>query len=217
MLPNNAPSFFPRQNRSFSHLFLVALLTGLNLSSLFSIPSFANPSPQTFSDSEKTVRSTFSEIDVRPVREVTLEEGTPIEMRFRETVSSKVAQEYDLIDLEVTKEVEVDGKVVIKRGAPARAIVREVKRSKMLGRRGKLTIEMWDVKLADGRRIPIRAARKQKGGGLSAGPIVGTVLLSPLFLLIGGSHAKYEAGTEMTAFIDGDWNLDYSKLEAARP
>jgi hypothetical protein len=71
-------------------------------------------------------------------------------------------------------------------------------------------IQIYNVRLVNGMYVPIHAAREGKSGGVSGGVIAASVLVSPFFLLLRGSQAKYEAGTEFRALVEGDNELDRS-------
>lgn len=142
-----------------------------------------------------------------------LEDGTPVQLKTSKTLSSKSADENDPVEFEVTEAISIGNVVVIPKGAIAKGIVTEAKRGKMLGRKGKLSIAVQEVTLANGERVALRAD-KSSGGGLSAGVIAATVVLSPLFLLMGGSNVTYKAGTEVTAYVDGNYALDPTKFKA---
>jgi hypothetical protein len=140
-----------------------------------------------------------------------LTDNTPVKLRFKETITSKTAQENQLIEFEVAEDVLVNGITVIPRGVIAKGIIAEVKRARMLGRRGKINIILKEVQISSGERVALRASTG-KGGGLSGGTIALSAIVTPLFLLMGGKEAKYTAGTEFSAFVDGDYALDPSKF-----
>ncbi len=140
-----------------------------------------------------------------------LADNTPVKLKFKETITSKTAQENQPIEFEVSEDVTLNNVVVITKGATAKGIISEVKRAHMLGRKGKLTILLKEVTLATGERVSVRANQSQ-GGGLSASTIALSAVLTPVFLLMGGKEAKYTAGTEFTAFIDGDFALERYKF-----
>lgn len=142
-----------------------------------------------------------------PTSSFALEDGTPVKLKLKETLSSKTAQENDSVAFTVAEDVKVKNTVVIPQGATAKGIVVEAQKGKMLGRKGKLTIAVKEVTLANGERVALRA-NQSKGGGLSAGTIAASVILTPLFLLMGGRNVTYEAGTELTAYIDGSYDLN---------
>jgi hypothetical protein len=132
-------------------------------------------------------------------------DNTPVKL------TSKTAIENQPINFEVSEDVVLNGVIVIARGTTAKGIVAEVKRAKMLGRKGKLSLILKEVQLTSGERISIRSNQTQ-GGGLSAGTIAVSAIVTPFFLFMGGKEAKYTAGTEFSAFVDGDYRLDPAKF-----
>jgi hypothetical protein len=166
--------------------------------------SLRKPLPAATSPSYKTPLS-------NPNAGLILTDNTPIKLKFKETISSKTAEENRPIEFEVSEDIVVQGVTVIARGATARGIISEVKRAKMLGRKGKISIVLKEVPLVSGERVSLRASQTQ-GGGISAGTIALSAIITPIFLLMGGKEAKYPAGTEFTAFVDGDYALDRAKF-----
>ncbi|EKQ71007.1 hypothetical protein OsccyDRAFT_1319 [Leptolyngbyaceae cyanobacterium JSC-12] len=146
-----------------------------------------------------------------PVLKFGLADGTPIKLKFKQTVSSRDAKTNDIVEFEVVEPVRVGNKVVIAQGAAAKGIVVEAQRSGMLGRRGKLDIAVQEVTLVSGERITLRASEKS-GGGTSGGVIAAAVLLSPVALLFKGKNVTYDAGTEITAFVNGNFELNPAKF-----
>jgi hypothetical protein len=88
-----------------------------------------------------------------------------------------------------------------------------------MGREGKLNINIDDVKLSSGEKVPLRAVKEAKGGGhqgVMTGAIVATAIVffpaAPLFLLMHGKDITIPKGTEITAYINGDAPLDAAKF-----
>jgi hypothetical protein len=142
-----------------------------------------------------------------------MEDGTTVRLKFVNELSSKTAEQDQPIEFRVVDDVYLKGKLVIAEGAMAKGYVREVKRSGMLGRKGKLDVALRQIELADGSRIKIRAAKSQ-GGQVSGGVIAVAAIINPLFLLIKGKNVIYTQGAEFDAFVDGDFELDPSSFKA---
>jgi hypothetical protein len=192
-----------------SSLALAILLTGSSLPASL-MPSLAQEV------TVKCVKTVQGFSDCKEVNTFKIPDGTPISITLKETITSKTARMNDLIHFTVDKAVEVDGIEVIKKGAIARATVKEVKKARMLGRRGKLGFDFLDISIADGSLAGIRSSYVGKGGGISGGMVAGVVLLNPLFLLIGGSEAKYKAGMPFNVYLAQDIYLDKSKFEQSK-
>jgi antitoxin (DNA-binding transcriptional repressor) of toxin-antitoxin stability system len=149
-----------------------------------------------------------------------LEDGTPVQLRMGQTVSSADAHVGDSIVLEVLEEVRVGNVVVVAKGGTAIATVTTAQSKKNMGRGGKLDINVDYVKLADGERAALRAVKDVKGGGHTGamtGAIVATSLVffpaAPLFLFMKGKDITIPKGTEVTAFVSGNMSLKMAKFQ----
>lgn len=87
------------------------------------------------------------------------------------------------------------------------------------GRGGKLDVNIDNVRLASGEKIPLRAVHDAKGGG-HAGAMTGAMVATAivffsaalLFLFMKGKDITIPQGTEITAYTSGDIPLDASKF-----
>jgi|HubBroStandDraft_4_1064222.scaffolds.fasta_scaffold69776_1 hypothetical protein len=148
-----------------------------------------------------------------------LEDGTPVKLRLNRTISSADAHVNDTVDFEVLEEVKVHDVVVVPRGSMAWGTVTEVEPKRRMGRGGKLNVNIDDVKLASGEKVPLRAVKEGKGGGhvgAMTGAMVATAIVffpaAPLFLFMKGKDITIPKGTEITAYINGGVPLDASKF-----
>lgn len=143
--------------------------------------------------------------------EMKLPDGTPLELELQSNISSKEAQEGDIINFAVVNDVIVNGVTVIQKGAPAKARVAVAKKSGRWGRSGKLGWAMQDVMAADGTRIALRMEKKMagdsKGGTVATGVIVTSLVFWPAAPLWGfkkGKEVSMPAGKRFEAFVHGD-------------
>lgn len=143
--------------------------------------------------------------------EVKVPDGTLFEIETRATVSSEEIEEGSVVDFAVVQPVQVNGIVVIERGASARARVIEAKKAGHWGRAGKISWTMQDVVAVDGSRIPSRFTKEAEGGGSSgkvAGAVVATAIVfwpaAPLWGLKKGKPAILPAGKRFNVFVHGD-------------
>ncbi|MGV0024850.1 hypothetical protein [Phormidesmis priestleyi] len=189
-----------------------ALLVGLDiLATATYLPNVANAAPVI---KISQTRQPLPPASATPALTFGLADGTPIKLKFKQTVTSKTAEKNDPIDFEVAEDVIVGNAVVITRGASAKGVVTDVRRSGMLGRKGKLEIAIKEVTLVSGERVALRGS--QAGGGGTAGGIIAVAaIINPLALLFKGKNMTYEAGTEVGAFVDGNFALDRSKFSAS--
>src|SRR6266403_471919 len=144
-----------------------------------------------------------------------LEDGTPIKLRLTRNLSSADATTGDRVDFEVLEDVKVKDVIVVPRGGLALATVTEAQHKRRMARGGKLDVNVDDVRLIDGEKVPLRAVKEAKGGGHTGamtGAMIGTAIVffpaAPLFLFMHGKDITIPKGTEVTAYINGDIPLD---------
>jgi hypothetical protein len=194
---------------------IATLFTGFEILVISSNPGLASPDypVQISQDIQKPLPPASSSTTKKPIQPIDfgLVDGTPVKLKFKQTVSSKTANANDPVEFEVVESVKVGSTIVIARGAIAKGLVTDVQRSGMLGRRGKLEVAVKEVELVTGERVTLRAS-KESGGGNSGGIIAVAVLVTPLALLFKGKNITYEAGTEIQAFVDGNFELEQARF-----
>jgi hypothetical protein len=149
----------------------------------------------------------------------TLQSGTAIKLRLAENVTSATAKAGQQVAFEAVEEVDVQGVIVIAKGAQALATVTTAEPRRSMGRAGKLDVNIDSVRLLDGEKAALSATQNAKGGGhtgaMAAG-MVGTAIIffpaAPLLLFIHGKDITIPKGTEITAFVSGDMKLDMAKF-----
>ena len=152
-----------------------------------------------------------------------LHDGTPVRLRLTQNISSADATLNQNIDFEVIEDISVGETVVIPRGSSALATVTKAKPKARMGKAGKLDINIDYVRTRLGEKINLRAVRETKGGshtGAMTGAIVATSLLfwpaAPLFLFLKGKDISIPKGTEITAYVSGNTELDANRYMAAQ-
>jgi len=153
-----------------------------------------------------------------------LEDGTPVKLRLQRTISSADAHVDDLVDFDVLEEIKIDNVVVIPKGSIAWGTVTEAQPKRRMARGGKLSVNIDAVRLADGQKAPLRAVKDVKGGGHTGamtGAMVATGIVffpaAPLFLFMYGKDITVPKGTEITAYINGYFDLDPAKFVPKPP
>jgi hypothetical protein len=143
-------------------------------------------------------------------------------LRLNRTISSADAHVNDTVDFEVLEEVKLHDVVIVPRGSMAWGTVTEAQPKRRMGRGGKLDVNIDDVRLASGEKVPLRAVKDAKGGGhvgAMTGAMVATAIVffpaAPLFLFMHGKDISIPKGTEITAYINGDIPLDAAKFTPA--
>lgn len=149
----------------------------------------------------------------------TLLDGTPVKLRLQRTVSSADARVGDSVDFDVLEEVKVGEVVVIPKGSLALATVTTAEAKKRMGRGGKLDVNIDSVRLADNEKAALRSVQGGKGGGhvgAMTGAMVATGIVffpaAPLFLFMHGKDITIPKGTEVTAYVNGDFPFDPAKM-----
>ncbi|MBI1749035.1 MAG: PEGA domain-containing protein [Acidobacteria bacterium] len=141
-------------------------------------------------------------------------------LRIAQTVSSADAQVGQTVDFDVLEEVKVGEILVIAKGGIAWATVTEAQPKRRMGRGGKLQMNIDSVRLMTGERAALRAVKGGQGGGhvgAMTGAIVAAGILffpaAPFFLFMHGKDISIPKGTEITAYINGNIQLDAAKLQ----
>ena len=137
-------------------------------------------------------------------------DGTPIEVRLAKTVSSAQARVGDRLAFIVVRDVNLGGFAVVQAGAAARGSITGVKRKRLLGIGGRVSLKLDSVELANGDRVQLRASKEVKGSSrtkLMVGGMIATSLIflpaTPVLLLMPGHNTTVIKSTEITAQIDG--------------
>jgi hypothetical protein len=131
-------------------------------------------------------------------------DGTSLRLALTESLSSATNQVDNPVGFEVTEDVKVGDVVAFPKGSTALGHVVEAEPKRRMGRAGKLNFSVDHVKAPDGTNVRLRASSTRKGNDKTGTVIVGTVLLSPLFLIMRGKDVDIPKGTVFTAYVDGD-------------
>jgi hypothetical protein len=141
-----------------------------------------------------------------------LKDGTPVKLRLLKKLDSRDAKNGDEIQFEVVNHLVVGGVVVLRRGSLATGVVSQAEASKTVGRAGRLSFTINDIKLRDGSKLPVRAFTQARGENLAGGMVVpmlvAPVVAAPFFLLMHGTNTVFSRGTEINAFANGDLRLE---------
>src|SRR5205814_845753 len=155
----------------------------------------------------------------RPPLAFGLAEDTPVRLKLSRTMSSHDAKIDEKVDFEVLEDVKVGDVVVVQHGGMAIATVTEAKPKGRMGKAGKLNMNIDYVQLISGEKVPLRAVKGGSGGshtGAMTGAIVATSIIffpaAPFFLFMHGKDITIPKGTEITAYVAGDTQLDQSRF-----
>src|SRR6266568_479987 len=150
-----------------------------------------------------------------------LEDGTPVKLRSARTISSADAHTGDTLDFEVLEDVFAKDTLVVPKGGIAWGTVTEAQAKRRMARGGKLDVNIDAVRLVDGEKAPLRAVKDVKGGGHTGamtGAMVATGIVffpaAPLFLFMHGKDITIPKGTEITAYINGNFPINLAKFQS---
>ena len=135
---------------------------------------------------------------------VKIPDGAMVRLSLLDSLGSATNRTDDVVNFEVTEEIRVGQVIAIPRGATARGHVVEAEPKRRMGKAGKLNFTVDYVKAPDGSNVRLRASSTRQGQEKSGTVIVGTVLVSPLFLLMRGKDIEISRGAAFNAYVDGD-------------
>jgi hypothetical protein len=167
-----------------------------------------NQQPKTEPPSQATVANETEQSTQKVViNEVVIPDGKEIVVVTTERLSSGKLMKGSLITFQVVSDITVDGKVVIKAGTIARGTVTEARRNGLVGKGGRLNITVDSTTAIDGQKINLRASHASDGQGSVGASIAVGVIFTPLAFLFKGNNAVIKAGTQITAYIDGETHV----------
>jgi hypothetical protein len=151
-------------------------------------------------------------------------EGTPVQLRLDETVSSAHARKGDRVEFVVREDVNQDGFTVIRAGAKAWGSVTQVRNKRPFGTPGSLTLQADTVEMADGEVAALSDGMEFRGHRhvvrmIAGMAITGLIYLpaAPLMMLTRGGDSYALKTTETTAVLTNSMPLEAANLPPATP
>jgi len=135
-------------------------------------------------------------------KEIVLPDGTELFVETLEEISSKTAVEGDPLTFRVKEDVTVNGKVLIAKGAIAKGVVSNAKKSGRMGKGGDLSIRVESTVTVDGQKVRLRSTKGNEGDNKTGTTVALVVLFGPLGLLKKGKNAVIKTGTAIKAYTD---------------
>lgn len=138
---------------------------------------------------------------------VILQEGTLITASLNNEIRGGNMSVGDQVEFSLAQPIAVDGQVVVREGLKIMGTVSEARASGVIGRKGKLAVNIEYLYLSDGQVINLKgqSATNLKGSGAAA--VATAVVFTPFALLIPGKGAKFKSGTIFHAYIAKDTEL----------
>lgn len=132
---------------------------------------------------------------------VILPEGMTIPLQVRQDVSSKSAHLGDEVALAVAKAIMIGGVPVIAAGSPVTGKVVRVRDNGLLGRSGKLDIQVSKIRAGD-TDVPVRGRQNVKGAAGTLGAVGAGMVFLPLAVIVRGKDVKLPTGTTFDVYVD---------------
>jgi len=136
-----------------------------------------------------------------------LQEGTIVKIKMNENLDSRVSKVGDMVSMEVSEDVVVDGVVVIKKGSSATGRITVAEPAKWAGQKGKLDFEIDYVKGIKDRNIKLRASSSNNGQSRMGGVIAAAAIINPLFLLMKGKDITIAKDQIFSSYVDKDYEM----------
>jgi hypothetical protein len=134
--------------------------------------------------------------------ETLIPDGTSLVLELTQDLSSKTAREGDPVNLKVTEDLVVNGRVVVAKGTLAKGTIAHAEKSGRMGKGGQLSLRVESTTAVDGQKLRLRATQGREGDDKTGSVIALSMLVSPLFFLKKGKQAEIKAGTRVNAFTD---------------
>jgi hypothetical protein len=132
-----------------------------------------------------------------------LHEGTDVNLRFAQDLSSKTASDGDPVTLTLVDDLKVGTFIVAKAGSKAFGEVTNSKRAGMMGKAGELNLRLDYLKVGD-TKIKLRGTKGKEGEDKVTSTVVLTVLFGPIGLIKHGKNVEIKEGSSLHAFVGDD-------------
>lgn len=138
---------------------------------------------------------------------VTVKGGTILTVAATENLRASNANVGDRVNMKVVRDVKVDGKVAIPAGSLVFGKVTEAKRSTCFGTKGRLSINLTGVSLANGESIPFTNSNINITGK-NRTPLSVVIFCLTCLPFPCGSKAELVAGSEYEAMIANNVEIE---------
>ncbi|MDR1631944.1 MAG: hypothetical protein LBR97_03545 [Dysgonamonadaceae bacterium] len=140
---------------------------------------------------------------------VVIKAGTMVPLELVTAISSKSVAPGAPIDFRLINDIVVDRKIAIRAGSIARGQVQRVKKNGLFGKAGELEVIVRSINAVDGTNIMLTGGQlSEEGSNKLVLSVALTVLVCLLCFLIRGGNAEIPAGTQCTATIPSDVEID---------
>jgi hypothetical protein len=145
-----------------------------------------------------------------PASKLVLKEGTDVNLKFAQDLSSKTAAEDDPVNLVLADDLKIGDVLVAKAGAKAVGTITHSKKAGMMGKPGELNMRLQYLLVGD-TRVKLRGTKGKEGQGKEGTAVALTVLFGPIGLIKHGKNVEIKEGTPLQAYTDETYELPASK------
>lgn len=150
-------------------------------------------------------------ITVPPQTQVYVETDQPISGKKKRT------QEGQVVRATVWRDVDINGRTVIKAGTPVLVRVDTLKGAKIAGIKGKMSLGAYDTTAIDGTKIDLGGGYLKEGSGrIALTATLAAFVFLPL-IFIKGKSAELPRGTVFDAYTKQTTTVELKDLQAAGP
>jgi hypothetical protein len=140
-----------------------------------------------------------------PSEKPVLKEGSDVQLKFAQDLSSKTATEGDPVNLVLDKDLMLGDMVIAKAGSKAVGTITHSKKAGMVGRAGELNMRLEYLIVGDG-HLKLRGSKGKEGEGKEGTAVALTVLFGPIGLIKHGKNVEIKSGTALAAFTDENFS-----------
>lgn len=126
--------------------------------------------------------------------------GTVVELQSVNTVYARDVEVGDNVKFKVVSDVKAGGEVLIPAGTLADGVVTEAKKSSLAGTKGRLSVDIKSVTLADGAKVPLTGTVRVAGKNRTPLAVITGIFLWPC-IFIPGTKAVLTEGHNATATV----------------
>lgn len=169
-----------------------------------------DPTPTTAAPAAATPAAVVPVAPAKAPDKLVLKEGTDVNLKFAQALSSKTAAEDDPVNLVLDQDLKIGDVVVAKAGAKAVGTVTHSKRAGMIGKAGELNMRLQYLLVGD-TRLKLRGTKGKEGQGKEGTAVALTVLFGPIGLIKHGKEVEIKEGTPLLAYTDENYEVTESK------
>ncbi len=130
--------------------------------------------------------------------------GTMVKFTSENKITGRKAKEGDELTFKLKDQLFANNILIAKEGSIIKGKITRVSHKGMIGKEGQLEFSVDYLIANNGTKIKLTSENKLSGGHQTVGRVIGTIMLTPFFLLTSGSEAKIKKDQEFVAYVDAN-------------